>query len=281
LRVLITGAGGMVGSAVRELCETSGDTVFAYDHRALDITSAEDVRRTVSTTRPDALINCAAWTDVDGCESDYERAFAANATGPENLANASREANAVLLTISTDYVFDGSKEGFYTQEDRPNPQSVYARSKLAGELRSQAANPRTIVVRSGFIFGPGGKNFLSTVVERARRGEKIAAIIDAYGTPTYATDLAIRLRELVRLSSSGVFHVANAGDGASYEEFARQALLYAGLEQVKVDAILTQSLERPAPRPRNSRLRCVHSQRLGLGPLPHWHDALGRFVAGS
>lgn len=268
----------MVGSAVRELCEKSDDTVFSYDHGALDISNAKDVQRIVSSNRPEAVINCAAWTDVDGCESNQSRAFASNADGPENLARASREVNAVLLTISTDYVFDGNKDGFYSQDDLPNPQSVYGRSKLEGESRAQAANARTIVVRSGFIFGRGGKNFLSTVVDRARRGEKIAAIVDAYGTPTYSRDLAARLRELIRLAASGTFHVVNAGDGASYEEFVRQALRYAGPTDVKVDGILSESLHRPAPRPRNSRLRCLYSHRIGLGPLPDWHESLARFV---
>jgi dTDP-4-dehydrorhamnose reductase len=271
----------MVGSTVRELCETGGDTVFAYDHDALDITNREDVLRTITATEPEAVINCAAWTDVDGCETNRERAYAANAAGPENLAIASRELNAVFVTISTDYVFDGTKEGFYSQEDPPNPQSVYGHSKLEGELRSQVANPRTIIVRTGFIFGRGGKNFLSTVVERARRGERIGAIVDAYGTPTYSHDLAVRLRELVQVNAPGIIHVANSGDGASYEEFTRQALACAGVKDVQVDPILTESLRRPAARPKNSRLRCLYSERLGLGPLPHWRESLATFVADS
>lgn len=277
MRVLITGVGGMVGCAVRELCEKSDDTVLPYDHVALDISNAKDVQRIVSANRPEAIINCAAWTDVDGCESNPSRAFASNAEGPENLATASREVNAVLLTISTDYVFDGKKDEFYTQDDPPNPESVYGRSKLEGERRAQAANARTIVVRSGFIFGRGGKNFLSTVVDRARRGEKIGAIADAYGTPTYSRDLAGRLRELLRLAGSGTFHVVNAGEGASYEEFARQAVRCAQLD-AKVEGILSDSLHRPAPRPRNSRLRCLYSHRIGLRPLPDWHESLMRFV---
>ena len=128
MRVLVTGAGGMVGRALREFCEACGDTVFAYDREALDIANSDAVQEAVRRDKPNAVINCAAWTDVDGCESDVERAFAANARGPENLAAASREANAAYITISTDYVFDGAKDGFYTQEDKPNPLSVYGRA---------------------------------------------------------------------------------------------------------------------------------------------------------
>jgi dTDP-4-dehydrorhamnose reductase len=270
----------MVGRAVSEFCEASGDTVFAYDRRALDIANREDVLRAIGSTKPDAVINCAAWTDVDGCESDVERAFAANARGPENLAVATRETNAAFVTISTDYVFDGTKDGFYTQEDQPNPLSVYARAKLEGEQRSQESNNRSIVVRTGFIFGSGGKNFLSTVIARARRGEPLKAIIDAYGTPTYASDLARRLRELAQLNHPGIFHVANSGDGASYAEFAHEAMRCAHLDN-EIGEVTTSSLNRPAPRPQNSRLRCIRSQGLGLAPLPHWRDSLQKFAAES
>ena len=188
-------------------------------------------------TKPDAVINCAAWTNVDGCESDVERAFAVNARGPENLAVASRDANAVFVTISTDYVFDGTKEGFYTQEDEPNPQSVYGRAKLEGERRSTLAYERSIVVRTGYIFGRGGTNFLSTVMERALKGEQLKAITDTYGTPTSATDLAERLRQLAELDVPGIYHVVNSGPGVSFEEFTRKAIALIGNCEAVVEPI--------------------------------------------
>jgi dTDP-4-dehydrorhamnose reductase len=276
--VLVTGAGGMVGRAVVENCRLSDDLVFAYDHRNLDIADRERVTQTVETDKPDVIINCAAWTDVDGCERDKERAFAANAFGPENLATAGQSLDATLVTISTDYVFDGTKPGFYTQDDQPNPQSVYGKAKLEGEHRAIAADPRTVVVRTGFIFGPGGNNFLSTIVQRARRGEQIKAISDAFGTPTYALNLAPRLRELAAGKFSGVFHVTNEGDGVSYEEFAREALRLVGCVDIEVEPVAMDSLKRPAPRPKNSRLRCLYSEGLGLAPLPDWRDSLRDFV---
>ena len=268
----------MVGRALREFCETSGDMVFAYDRQALDIANLDAVREAVRRDKPDAVINCAAWTDVDGCELDVERAFAANARGPENLAVASREANAAYVTISTDYVFDGFKDGFYTQEDQPNPLSVYGRAKLEGEQRAQEVNSESIVVRTGFIFGRGGKNFLSKVIELARRGQQMKAISDAYGTPTYAPDLAGRLRDLAQLNHPGIFHVVNSGDGASYAEFAREAMLSANLGDRQVEEVLSETLNRPAPRPQNSRLRCLYSEKLGLKPLPDWRAALRKFA---
>jgi dTDP-4-dehydrorhamnose reductase len=268
----------MVGRAVVGYCRLSDDLVFAYDHRNLDIGDLERVTQIVNTDKPDVIINCAAWTDVDGCERDKDRAFAANAYGPENLAAAGHALHATLVTISTDYVFDGTKPGFYTQNDQPNPQSVYGKSKLEGEHRAIGANPRTVVVRTGFIFGPGGNNFLSTIVQRARRGEPIKAISDAFGTPTYALDLAPRLRELAAGKFSGVFHVTNEGEGVSYEEFAREALRLAGCADIAVEGVPMNSLKRPAPRPQNSRLRCLYSEGLGLTPLPDWRDSVRDFV---
>jgi len=275
----VTGAGGMVGQALDQYCQSAGDEVSSFDHRALDIQDADLVRTTVLAAKPDAVINCAAWTDVDGCELDPARAHAANVTGPENLAKASRLAGASFVTISTDYVFDGQKEGFYTQRDDPNPQSVYAQSKLEGERRSQLAYARTIVARTGFVFGPGGRNFLSTILDRASGGAVLKAIGNAYGTPTYAKHLAARLRELAQLDLPGIFHVVNAGNGVSYEEFARVALNTGGYESTKIETVDGDSLNRPAPRPRNSRLKCLLSEAVGLPALPFWERALGEFVS--
>lgn len=281
MKVLVTGAGGMLGRAVIKHCASHGDQVFAHSHQSLDIADEDNVRAVTERERPETIINCAAWTDVDGCETDPERAFAANARGPEVLAVACREVGAQLLTISTDYVFDGAKDGFYTQRDDPRPESVYGRAKLDGERRAQAASARTVVVRSGWIFGAGGRNYLSRVIELAQGGQSLKAIRDAYGTPTYAVHLAARLRELAALDLPGIYHIVNGGDGASYADFTRAALAAAGDEATKVEEVAMDSLERPAPRPRNSRLRCLLSPALNLQPLPHWHEALREFVAVS
>lgn len=278
-KILITGTAGLVGRASVEHCRSIGDEVAAYDRQSLDIGDAQQVADVITRESPDAVINCAAWTDVDGCESDAAKAERVNATGPANLARACREVNAAFLTISTDYVFDGAKEGFYTQRDDPRPLSVYARSKLEGERRPQLEYARTIVVRTGYIFGPGGRNFLSTLVDRARRGETLKAITDSWGTPTYARDLAIRLRELIELDLPGVFHVVSAGDGATFETFARVAVKLTGCDPGLIQPVSMDSLARPAPRPRNSKLRCLLSPAVGLPPLPHWQEGLAHFVA--
>ena len=278
MKVLVTGAGGLVGRAVGEHCRNLGDEVFLYQHKELDITDRRAVRETILKTKPDVVINCAAWTHVDACESDPDRAFADNATGPENLAAACKEADCRFVTISTDYVFDGEKAGFYTQEDEPNPQNVYAASKLEGERLAAQTNDRVLIVRTGYIFGRGGANFLCTVVDRAKRGEKLKVISDQYGTPTYAKDLAARLRQLAEIGAPGIYHVVNGGDGASFEEFARKAVELVGNPQASIESVSAAALNRPAKRPRNSRLRCLVSETIGLAPLPNWAAALEDFV---
>jgi dTDP-4-dehydrorhamnose reductase len=278
MKVLVTGAGGMVGRATVAHCQSKGDEVFGYDRQQLDITNETTIREIFDKDKPDAVINCAAWTDVDGCESDTKRAYDVNARAPELLAINSRRIGAAFITISTDYVFDGDKDGFYTQRDDPNPQSVYGKAKLDGERLTHAAYARAIVVRSGWIFGPGGKNFLSTIIDRARRGEQLKAIVDSYGTPTYGIDLAARLRELVLLDLPGTYHVVNSGDGVSFIDFARTAASIAGCENVDIEEVHMDSLKRPAPRPRNSRMRCLLSEALKLSPMPDWKTAIRDFA---
>jgi dTDP-4-dehydrorhamnose reductase len=271
----------MLGRAVALDCRARGDEVFAHDRASLDITDAARVAELFARARPDAVINCAAWTDVDACELDPARAFKINSEAVEILAACSRRVAASFVTVSTDYVFDGDKQGFYTQRDDPDPRSHYGRAKLDGERRAQAATARCVVVRSGWIFGDGGRNFLSRVVSLARDGARLSAIVDAYGTPTYSVDLAARLRLLAELDLPGVYHVVNAGAGASFYEFAAASLADAGLGEAALERVTMDSLERPAPRPRNSRLRCLVSDAVGLAPLRDWRDALGEFVRGG
>src|SRR5688572_11822079 len=204
MTVLITGANGMVARAAVKYCRTLGDDVAALTHGELEISDRESVFAAFERTRPSIVLNTAAYTNVDGAETNDKDCYAANAAGPENLAAASREYGAAFVTISTDYVFDGKKEGFYTEADEPNPQGVYARSKLEGEQRAAAVNPDAAIVRSGWIYGEGGTNFLSQIPELLGRGKKITAITDSFGTPTYAFDLAARLRELAEVNAKGI-----------------------------------------------------------------------------
>jgi len=281
MRVLITGADGMVARAAVGRCLDLGDNVVALSRAVLDIADENAVLAAVSGFRPDAVINCAAFTDVDLAETETEACMAANVAGVENLAAACRSVDAAFVTISTDYVFDGLKKGLYTQRDTPAPQSVYAASKREGEIRAFAAYPRSIIVRSGWIFGEHGRNFLSVLPARLRAGEELRPIADSFGTPTYAPDLASRLRELAAADMPGVYHVVNAGEGSSYMEFAEEVCRAAGLDPAGLTPASYRDLQRKAPRPLNSRLACVISGKLGFAPLRNWRDAVAEFVAQS
>lgn len=275
---MITGANGMVAKAVIAHCRTLGDEVLTCTRQEMDISDAAAVAEIFSRTRPGAVINCAAYTDVDGAETHVELCYAANSYGVENLAAAAKKINATFVTISTDYVFDGGKSGFYTEEDIPNPISVYGKAKYEGEIRAREANPSSIIVRSGWIYGCSGTNFLSKMHLFLAKGNPIKAISDSYGTPTYANDLAKRLRELAELKQPGIYHVTNTGEGTSYAGFARKIAGIKNYDPALIENVLADSMQRPAPRPRSSKLASVVLEKNNLAPLPDWEKALENFL---
>jgi dTDP-4-dehydrorhamnose reductase len=274
---MITGAGGLLGRSMLARLADSGWRVVALPHSDLDITSEEDVRDAVERISPDVLINCVATADVDRCEADPDWAYAVNATGPRFLSRACRDVGADIIHVSTDYVFDGSKQGFYTQEDEPNSPSVYGKSKLAGEFAVRAEAERFYIVRTSWLFGAGGKNFGSRVIEYARKGGPLKGVIDQTSIPTYAPDLAGRIEEIINLGAHGLYQVTSTGP-TTWFEFARLALDLAGLSHVDLEPITRAELNQRAPRPHNSAMRCLVSEKLGLLPLRHWKDALPEFV---
>lgn len=278
MKVLVTGARGMVAGAVARRCAKLGDDVTALSRQQLNIADREAVMIAMAEHTPDAVINCAAFTDVDGAEANPEASRLANAVGPENLAIACRDSGAAFVTISTDYVFDGSSAGFYYEDDAPNPQGVYAQTKFEGEQRVAAANPDAVIVRSGWIYGSGGTNFLSVMHRLLGEGKRIKAIGDAFGTPTYADDLAARLRELAEIKCSGIVHVTNAGEGTSYLGFAEKVCEIGGFDRGLIETVSNDDLKRPAPRPKSSKLGTKRLVELGLKLLPDWADALQRFI---
>ncbi|MBX3289007.1 MAG: dTDP-4-dehydrorhamnose reductase [Acidobacteria bacterium] len=277
MKILITGANGMVARTMANICEKLGDEVVALDRARLNIADREAVMSVIGGESPDAVLNCAAFTNVDLAEKEEAACYAANADGPENLAMACKESGSALVTISTDYVFGGKKEGFYTEEDTPDPISVYGRSKYEGELRTEAAYPAAVTVRSGWIYGSGGINFLSKIPEMLAENKPFTAIDDVFGTPTNANDLALRLRELALSNASGIFHVANTGDGTTYHGFAAAVCDVIGAERELITKISGAELERPAPRPCNSRLASIRSEK--FEPMPHWADSLRNYLA--
>ncbi len=277
MKILVTGANGMVARAVIDFCRAQGDDVLACTRESLNISDRKSVFTVLKNQKPDAVINCAAYTDVDGSEVNIDRCYAANAIGVENLALAAKEIDAGFITISTDYVFDGAKDGFYTQRDTPNPLSVYAKAKFEGEILARNAYARSIIVRSGWIYGKSGTNFLSVMNRLLVEGQPVKAISDSYGTPTFAKDLAKRMRELAELDLPGVYHITNSG-GTSYADFARKVCDLKGFDHNLIEDVSFANLKRPAPRPVNSKLACLFSEKIGLSPMQNWEQALAEFL---
>lgn len=266
-----------MGRNMSERLRASGWRVISLSRSEFDVTSEVDTERAFKQAQPALVVNCAATTDVDRCERESDWAYAVNETGPRLLSRACRHYGAELVHVSTDYVFDGSKDGLYTQQDVPNPLSVYARSKLAGETAVCHEAERFYIVRTSWLFGLGGKNFGSRVLELARAGAAIKGVVDQISIPTYAPDLASRIEEIVNLGAHGLYHVTNAGP-TSWYEFAKLALELGGLGSVHIEPVTRADLRQAAPRPSNTAMRCLLSEKLGLPTLRHWREALADFV---
>ncbi len=274
MRLLITGAGGQVGRALVDVL--SRYDVIACDRAALDVGDREQVLATVTHAEPDAIVHTAAWTDVDGCELDPDRAFQVNALGTRSVVEAARLVGARVCYISTDYVFDGQLDRPYHEWDRPNPLSVYGQSKLGGEseLRRQDT-----VVRTSWLWGATGRNFVGTILARARAGSAVEVVDDQYGCPTFVGVLAEAIRRLLVGRRSGIYHVTNQGP-TSWYGFAREVVQAAGLDPGLVSPVRTAELDppRPAPRPRNSTLDNAALRLSGLPLLPDHTEPVRRIV---
>jgi dTDP-4-dehydrorhamnose reductase len=278
MKVLLTGAGGQLGHDLRIHCEAMGDEVVAATHAALDVADRDAVYQAVLSVRPDVVLHAGAWTAVDACEGDPERAFRVNALGTRWVADASRRAGAYLCYVSTDYVFDGTKDGPYVEWDPTGPQSVYGASKLGGEHEVAEHAPGACTVRTSWVCGEHGKNMVKTVLGLADRPE-LAFVDDQRGCPSFTADLAVTIRSLAVSRVPGVFHVTNQGV-ASWYEFVRDILAAAGHDPAKVRPIASVELDppRPAPRPANSVLDNAALRAAGFPLLPHYRESLGHLV---
>jgi dTDP-4-dehydrorhamnose reductase len=278
MRVLVTGAGGQLGTDVARRCEAEGDDVVAVDRAALDVSDRTAVDSALLDAGFDVVVNAAAWTAVDDCESDPDRAFLVNGLACRWLADACRRSGAHLVHVSTDYVFDGTKQGPYHEWDEPRPASVYGASKLAGEREVLAHLPGATVVRTSWVFGEHGPNMVRTVLGLRDR-EELAFVDDQRGCPTATADLAGMLRSLAVERVAGLFHVTNAG-AVSWYQFVRDVLELAGEDPGKVRPIATAELDppRPAPRPANSVLDNRAIRLSGLPPLRHYREPLQQAV---
>lgn len=274
----MTGAGGMLGrEAVRQLHER-GHNVVACDRLALDITDAARASAVLADARPDAVLHCAAFTNVDAAESDPEQAFRVNVEGTTNVARAAREVGARFMYVSTDYVFDGQTSEPYRPDAPTNPLGVYGRSKLEGERVALLA-PDTLIARTSWVYGQGGINFPSRLLGLARAGERIRAIVDQRSVPTWVHDTAdVMIRLLEQRAPTGIYHVNSSGS-ASWYEFASEAVALAGLD-VQVESVSVDELRLPAARPHYSAMDVSSTER-AVGPIRSWSAALAAAVEGG
>jgi dTDP-4-dehydrorhamnose reductase len=277
VRVLITGAGGQVGTElVAAFAADDHHEVIGVDHATVDVSDRDAVLGAITSTRPDAVVHPAAWTAVDACESDPDRAFLVNALGTRHVAEGARRVGAPVFYVSTDYVFDGTKDGAYQEWDAASPQSVYGESKLAGE---RELDPGSTVVRTSWVCGYHGGNMVKTILRLAGEHETLSFVDDQRGHPTFADDLAAMIKRLVVDRRPGTFHVTNQG-AVSWYEFAQEVLRASGQDPGRVQPVATADLQppRPAPRPANSVLDNAALRLSGVPLLDDFRVPLHRLV---
>jgi len=277
VRILVLGARGMLGQDLVPLLSSTYE-VIARDIQDFDITDAQRVEEEILRLKPQVVINAAAYTDVDGCESNQELAFSVNAGGAGNIAHACTLVKAKMIHLSTDYVFDGSSSRPYQEDDAPNPLNIYGLSKWQGEIRIQNSSAPYLIIRTQWLYGAHGKNFVDTIIRAAEKEKELRVVDDQKGSPTYTKDLSWAIKELLEKDGQGIFHVANS-EACTWFEFAREILREMKFNQVHLIPIRSSELTRPARRPANSVLNCQKFERLTGKRLRPWKEALRDYLA--
>lgn len=278
-KVLVTGAAGLLGRQIVRLLSRDCD-LRATDREECDVTSLAEVRRAIGSFRPDRVVHCAAYTAVDRAETEREAAFLVNETGTRNVAKACREAGALLVAYGTDYIFDGKAGRPYREEDPPNPLSVYGKSKLAAERALAGEHTEWLLIRTQWLFGPGGPDFVTAILRKADREGMVRVVTDQVGCPTFAPDLAEATRRLLAAGARGVVHFSNEGQ-TSFHDYAVFLLEEAGRKEVRIEPARTADFPKetyPAPRPAHSVLdKTKYAQIAGSPPRP-WRDAVREYL---
>lgn len=281
-KVLVTGAAGLLGRQIVRLFSRGCD-LRATDREECDVTSPVEVRREIGSFCPDLVLHCAAFTAVDGAETEREAAFRLNETGTRNVARACREGGALLVAYGTDYVFDGTDRRPYREDDPPNPISVYGESKLAAERALAEEAPEWLLIRTQWLFGPGGPDFVSAILRKADREGAVRVVTDQVGCPTFASDLAAATSRLLEAGARGIVHFSNAGQ-TSFFDYAVFLLAVAGRGGARVEPVKTADFPKevyPAPRPLHSVLdKAKYTGITGSAPRP-WQEAVREFLGTS
>lgn len=276
MKVLVTGASGQLGFDVCRELRQRGIEHRGLSSKELDIRDGAAVQRMLEEYRPDAVIHCAAYTQVDRAEEEPEQCFAVNALGTRNIARACAAVGAKLLYISTDYVFPGTGERPYEPEDETGPLGIYGKSKLEGEHAVRELLDRFFIVRISWAFGINGGNFIRTMLRLSETVDTVRVVDDQVGSPTYTADLAPLLCDMIQTEKYGIYHATNAGF-CSWAELAEAVFACAG-KSTKVQRVTTAEYGAKAPRPHNSRLSKTKLPERGFCPLPWWQDGLKRFL---
>jgi len=284
-RILIIGSEGMLGKALLSSFKGPDIEVIGTDIRAeknpLDITKPDDTTDFIKQIRPDVVIHAAAYTDVDGCELNLNDAYLVNTEGTKNVANACKHAGAFLVYISTDFIFDGTKTMPYIEDDAPSPISIYGRSKLQGEERIRQLLEQYLIIRTSWLFGENGKNFVDTIINKAESGEPLRVVDDQRGSPTYANDLVDGIAGLLLKDfdlNIKILHITNSGSCTWYD-FTKEIIRAKGIKGVNLKPVASDAIKRPAKRPKMSILDNTRFIKASGGSLPSWQDALARYLS--
>lgn len=291
-RIFVTGASGLLGTALCRAClseyEVRGTDLLDpkeslnIQFHKLDITEKNKTRSLMTQARPDIVIHAAAYTDVDACEKEEEKAFAINADGTQNVAAGAKEAGAIFYYISTDFVFDGTKKSPYTEQDIPNPVNIYGASKLKGERLAAGIADNCVIIRSSWMFGKYGRNFVESMLKKAETEKQICVVKDQVGSPTYAPDLAQAIIALIKKIKNktdyGIYHVTNAGI-TSWYDYAKSILLSSGIAGVDIKPITSDELARPAKRPKMSALNNSKYEKLTGHRMRNYNEALKEYLS--
>ena len=278
-RVLVIGAKGMLGRDLMTVLQADlpKDEVVGWDIEEIDIQGEEETTTKIENLRPDTVIHLAAYTDVDGCELDEGKAFAVNAEGTKHVAVAVSRCRAKMIYLSTDYVFDGNKGKPYLESDSPHPLNVYGRSKLQGEQYVQTLVKEALIIRTQWLYGRYGKNFVASILRQAREKKVLSIVNDQIGSPTHTVDLSKAISLLIQAEAHGIFHVANS-DLCTWYAFGQMILKLSGMNQVRVIPISSKELGRPAVRPSYSVFSCQKLKRETGLTLRPWPEALREFI---
>jgi dTDP-4-dehydrorhamnose reductase len=278
MKILVTGAKGMLGTDLVRILEESEHKVFATDIEELDITQFDSVKKMVRDISPDVVVNCAAYTDVDKAEEEPDKAFLINGVGVQNLALVCKDLDINLCHISTDYVFDGTKGSPYTPDDIPNPINTYGRSKLAGEEHVQKILNKFYIVRTSWLYGKHGKNFVSTILNLAKKQKVLRVVDDQRGSPTWTVTLAQAIAVLIQTQKYGIYHITDKTEnGISWYQFAVEIVRLSG-HKAGILPVKTVEFPQPARRPKYSVLDLTRTVSILNHGLPSWEDSLKQFI---